>query len=55
MKKIKEDTDNWKDILCSWIGRMNIVKVSTLLTVNYRFSAISIKISLAFFTEIEKS
>ena len=49
MKKIKEDTGRWKASLCSWIGRINIVKIFISLKINCRFSAISIKISMAFF------
>ena len=46
MKKIKDDTNRWRDILCSWIGRINIVKTTILP----RFSAIPIKLPMAFFT-----
>ena len=45
MKEIKEDTNRWRNILCSWIGRINIVKMALLPKAIYRFSAISIKLS----------
>jgi len=54
MREIKNDTNRWRDISCSWIGTINVVKMTAVPKEIHRLSAIPIKLPMLFFTELEK-
>ena len=54
MKGIKDNINRWRDIPCSWVGRINIVKMTVLPNAIYTFSVIPIKLQITFFTKLKQ-